>query len=386
MPTSIGLDLDAARQPIPGDNPAGANLRADSSFNSPLRNLRDKAREARTKEREARDGKSKETNPAVAGLPDWQAVRAEGWSVLCEKSKDLDVMTFLLEGLTRTDGFAGICFGFSACAAIVREFWDAMLARAKAPAEGEEGAEPLDAGDATDTLVRLLGQLNENELLTLPISYIPITSGSAGGLALWQYKQASEAAKQSPEERERLKLMTLEVFEKSVAETDAGFFQTLDEDVRGAIAAIHDLEAAFSERLGDYVSYAPSFSNILAALEDVAINVRYLAKDKLPGGGAAAGGAPGAAATSSGAAAGGNAAAGFAPGQAFTREQAFQQLSRIADFFAETEPLSLLAEQIRLVVHRGRLKPEEYFRELIESDDTLARFFKTVGIRGREES
>jgi predicted component of type VI protein secretion system len=64
-----------------------------------------------------------------------------------------------------------------------------------------------------------------------------------------------------------------------------------------------------------------------------------------------------------------------------SREQAFQELSRIADFFARTEPLSLLAEQIRQIVHRGRLPADAYYKDLIDDETTLKQFFRLVGIK-----
>jgi type VI secretion system protein ImpA len=68
-------------------------------------------------------------------------------------------------------------------------------------------------------------------------------------------------------------------------------------------------------------------------------------------------------------------------GELASREQAFQELSRIADFFARTEPLSLLAEQIRQIVHRGRLPADAYYKDLIDDENSLKQFFRLVGIK-----
>ena len=62
------------------------------------------------------------------------------------------------------------------------------------------------------------------------------------------------------------------------------------------------------------------------------------------------------------------------------REDAFQRLEMVADYFDRHDPHSLLSAQIRHVVRLGRLPREEFFAALIEDKNALKTLFKTVGI------
>jgi type VI secretion system protein ImpA len=147
-------------------------------------------------------------------------------------------------------------------------------------------------------------------------------------------------------------------------------------DLDRSIAAAARLEEVFQNQLPSELSmHAPSLGKVRERLDEIQRCLQHTGKDVIasllasPETGAE--GAAGGAVT--------------APAGQFTdREQAFRELSRIADFFARTEPLSLLAEQIRLIVYRGRLSPERYFKELIDSEDTQRQFFRLVGIKPSE--
>src|SRR5689334_2502030 len=94
-----GFDLDALLGPIPGDAPAGADLRADASPQSLYYRLRDARAEARAAERalEADD-------PLSAPPPEWRTIRDLGVEALGGYTKDLEIAAWLTEALLRGDG------------------------------------------------------------------------------------------------------------------------------------------------------------------------------------------------------------------------------------------------------------------------------------------
>jgi type VI secretion system protein ImpA len=63
-----------------------------------------------------------------------------------------------------------------------------------------------------------------------------------------------------------------------------------------------------------------------------------------------------------------------------TREQAFQAILRIADFFRRTEPHSPVAYQLERAVRWGRMPLPELLQELIAEDTPRNQTFKLVGI------
>jgi type VI secretion system protein ImpA len=315
-------------------------------------------------------------------MSEWLAVKEQGEKLLRETSKDLEVAALMVSAAVRTDGLPGLVSGLELVAELVDRYWPEMFATAQAAAQNEQPP-PDDEAIATDML-RLLDQWKE--VLPGPIARIPITEGSdAGSYALWQYEQAVAAEKLSPEEREKRKAVTVGRISQSASQTarrDGNYFPNLCAQLEEAGKQADRVEAAFQTHLSNgLVGLGPSLTRVKERLDDIKRCLAHVAKDYLvPAGQPASGTSQNAASTPSG-----NAAAAGPAGEPQNRDEAFRQLSQIADFFARTEPLSLLAEQIRQVVKRGRSSPEKYYAQLIDNEDTLRQFFRLVGIQPSSE-
>jgi type VI secretion system protein ImpA len=114
------LDFDALLAPVPGDNPAGADLRADpcpTSLHYAIKDARSAARAAERQQLAGEDG---------ASPPDWRPVLRRGTEALAQKSKDLEVVAYLTEALVRLHGFAGLRDGFRLARELVERFWDGL--------------------------------------------------------------------------------------------------------------------------------------------------------------------------------------------------------------------------------------------------------------------
>jgi len=354
------------REPIAESPPIGRRLRTEEGVDPELRNLLDKAREARTLERTAENNGE---DPSIAGISEWQVVKEQATHILANVSKDIEVAAALVEALVRTDGFLGLGSGIELLGGLVSDSWPDLVTRATNSPDD-------DADEIVSSLVRPIDQLNA--VLPVPLARLPLTDGGdAGSYALWQYDQAGQ--NMTPEERERRKAITQDQFARSVKLTAAAkprYFSDLAAVIRRSIEAAESAERALDEKVP--VGQAPSLSPVRERLDDVIRCLKNTASAYLEVPAAAAGnGAPGATAAAGG-------VGGAGTGELVTREQAFQELSRIADFFARTEPLSLLAEQIREVVRRGHLTADKYYKELIDNEDTLKQFFRLVGIRASE--
>jgi type VI secretion system protein ImpA len=70
----------------------------------------------------------------------------------------------------------------------------------------------------------------------------------------------------------------------------------------------------------------------------------------------------------------------IAGGVVTTREQAFQQLLLLADFFRRTEPHSPLSYSIERVVRWGRMPLPELLGEIVTEDDARKNLFWLAGI------
>jgi type VI secretion system protein ImpA len=355
-------------EPVAESPPVGRPLRTEEGVDSELRDLLDLARTARTQERKAEEAGE---DPSLAGIDQWNLVKEGASRILSETSKDIETTALLIEALVRTEGFSGVAEGFELLARLANDFWPAILDRART-------ATPASDEELIGSLLRPIEQLGL--VLPVPIARIAVaTGGDAGALALWQYEQTTAAEKMNDEERERRKAITRDQFLRSVKQTAASaprYFTELYSSVERAIRAIQTVGGALDEKTG---GQAPSLTKPRERLDDVLRCLKDTASEYITAPESPAGGNGDASA-----AAGENGSGRGAPGQLVTREQAFQELSRIADFFARTEPLSLLAEQIREVVRRGHLAPDKYYSELIDNEDTLKQFFRLVGIRAEQ--
>ncbi|MDZ4804676.1 MAG: type VI secretion system ImpA family N-terminal domain-containing protein, partial [Candidatus Eisenbacteria bacterium] len=59
-------------------------------------------------------------------IPDWNGVANLGVTILSSKAKDLTVAGYLVLGLFRTGGYAGLVGGLDLCRELLTNFWDTM--------------------------------------------------------------------------------------------------------------------------------------------------------------------------------------------------------------------------------------------------------------------
>jgi type VI secretion system protein ImpA len=372
MASVAELDLTSLTGPLPGDHPAGVDLREDDSHSSDFRSIRDARNEARRIERRA-DEEGEDAGPAMA---QWQTVYELGEQALTQWTKDLEITAYMIEALARLEGFGGVARGFRIARELVENFWDQLY-----PMPDEEGLAtrvlPLTWLNGTESDGVLLGPLNR----------IPLTEGSScGPFALWQYHQASEiAAVSDPDGREdriRQGAATLDLINRACNETSSQFFVQLVQDIEDCQREFKAIDTLLNEKCG--YEHAPPTSRIHEALDNCLRAVQEIAKTRLAEANASTAELDGNGAGGALALAGNHRAGGAF--QLSTREDAFRILLAVADYFERTEPQSLLPAQIRRVVRWGRLPPQELFAEVLEDDSALNQMFKLIGITRPENS
>lgn len=371
MATPSVLDFDALFAPIADDQPAGSDLREDSSPTSLYYKLKDARKGARDAERNVDPD-----NPPAGVLAEWRTIRDIAPKALASKTKDLEVVGWLIEALARTDGFAGLRDGFRLARELVERFWDSLY--------------PYDEDDVVPTRVGPLAGLNgegaEGTLLQ-PIRMIPITDSDVA-YAYWHYQQAADIARISdPDVRERRiarGAVPMDAFEKSAAETSAAFFKELVSDLGECLEEFGKLMAALDERAG---SDSPPGSAIRATLDQVMEAVRFASRGKIETG-TASEAAPTVSSAASVAAGAPAAVMVAAPavtlagaGTIASREDAFRVLLQIADFFRRAEPHSPISYTLEELVRRGRMSLPELLSELLSDANARNAFFTTAGIK-----
>jgi type VI secretion system protein ImpA len=353
------LELNNLLDPIPGSAPTGEDLRADSSPNSLYYQIKDARTAARAAERQAvLDGDE-------SARPDWRPVMRYGEKALAERSKDLEVVAYMIEALARLRGFAGLRDGFRLARELVERYWDGLY-----PMPDEEGLLTRVA-----PLTSLNGDDAEGTLLT-PIAKIPLTEGGAP-YAVYHYQQAvtlAQADEETREKRVQQGAVSLALIERAVGETPAPYFVELVDDLRQCRAEFDALNRALEERCG---AQAPPASNIRGALDACLDAVLTVARHKLPAAGAPVPEANGAPAAN-------GAAAPAPPGEARTRDEALQMLLKVAEFFRRTEPHTPVSYALEQAVRWGRMSLPELLTDLIQDEGARQALFHRVGIRPPE--
>jgi type VI secretion system protein ImpA len=344
---------------IPGGKPVGEDLRADASPTSlyyAIKGARDTARDA---ERKLVGNPDDGTAP-----PDWKKVLQPSVQAIAEKSKDLQITAYLIESLVRLHGFAGLRDGLRLARELVEKYWDGLF--------------PMPDEDGVATRVAALAGLDAGDSVTLPINRVPITESSTHGqLSITHYQQAQALNKISDPKIRQQKVTAgtkdAAAFQQAVTETAGPFYVNLVEDLTRCTEELGKLSAALGQRCG---ADAPPTSSISAALTGCLDVVKDVARDKLvvaatP---AAAPAAPGAAAK----------ADAPAEGQLRTRDDALRMLTKVADFFRQTEPHTPVSYAIEQAVRWGKMSLPDLLTELIPDEAPRKGLFRQIGVKASE--
>src|SRR5688500_14584618 len=245
MPVDTAL-LEALLAPVPGDNPAGRDLRYDPRY--------DQVKEARREDLELPPG-GLATDRKLA---DWaQAAKLAG-TLLEKESKDLQLAAWLAESLLRRDGLPGLGTGLEVMRGILDRYWESAY-----PEWDEEDPEmragPLDwVGSRLDVPVRQ-------------------SAIAPGGVTLLDYAVSrtvpSEAEAEANKDKRTAREEALaegktppEEVDRAVAAAPKAFYKTLVAEADAAIAALAGLERVADDKFG---RDAPSFMKLRGALDEM---------------------------------------------------------------------------------------------------------------------
>lgn len=372
MTTAPVIDLDALLAPVSDEAPAGIDPRADGSASSPYYQAKDARNAARAEERAAVAGEQQ--TPAA-----WATVIAAASQVVGGVGKDFEVCAWLVEALVRVEGLAGLRDGLRLIVGIAGRYWDGSF-----PELDEDGIEGkltaiagLSGAGAVGTLVQ-------------PLRLLPLTRGSLAAYSLWSYEQALDLQKTTDAERRQARIdagaVTMEQFMQSVAETPAAELARTLALAEECLAALAEMSEAFEPVAA---AEAPPVSGLRELLDQIAAAIRHFAADKLaaaaidapPAQEEAASGGQGEAAAVSAVAArtAGRGVDGYA-----SRNEALEELTRIAGYFRKTEPQSPISYTLEDVVRRARMALPELLAELVQDPEHARQILLAAGIRNLE--
>jgi type VI secretion system protein ImpA len=247
---------DNILDPIPGENPSGADLRYAPLY--------DKIKEARREDDELAQGAwQHERKIADHNL----AVRLAE-EAIATTTKDLQLAVWLTESLLKTRGFGGLQDGLGLCNGLLVNFWDTLYPE-------------LDEGDAEYRAAPLIWL---GSRVDVTVKKTPLCRD---GYNFLQYKDSrvvgyEDQAKSKEQKAARdaaLKegKIAPEIFDKSFGETPKVFYAQAEKELSACLHALSSLNELCDEKFGEA---APSFGRLKSALEDVRHVVHGLLQKK----------------------------------------------------------------------------------------------------------
>lgn len=356
------IDIESLVAPVSESSPSGTNLREDSSPASIYLRLKDARSAARLAEKRADvEGEN------LGVTSDWRTILEVAPKALTEQSKDLEVAAWLIEALTRSQGFAGLRDGFCLARRLIEQYWDTLFSL-----EDEEGVATKVAP------LTVLNGIDGAGTLLQPIRKIALTKAvGEGPFLVYQYEQA---LKLSESQKESSGAVTLEIFMTAANASGGPFYVAMVEDIHQAIEELEKLSSALEERVG---RDAPPTSAIQGVLTSILEMVQSFAKDLIARATQIATRDPTdvVAAQNGGEVVSGSGGAFRLNGGVHNREEALRVLLQVAEYFRQNEPHSPVGTTLEELVRRARMPFSDLLLELLADKSAWRSALTSAGIK-----
>ena len=251
---------DDLLNPIPGDNPGGANLRYDP--------VTDKIKEARREDLDVPQG---EWKTALKTADYNQVVKLAG-DAIANRSKDLQLAVWLVDAHVRKEGFGLLAPSFHFLRDFLEQFWDSLYPPIDEDGDMEVRAAPLEW---------LGGKLGE------PLGFLPLVSGKLSWVSYQEsrvvgYENDADTTDKQDLRQARIAegKLTAEQFDEALEATSLDALKNNREHLTDALTALESLIECCDTRFGDF---SPSFLKTRGSIEDILQTVKLLIGRK-PGG------------------------------------------------------------------------------------------------------
>jgi type VI secretion system protein ImpA len=375
MPSPEVIDFVKLLAPVSADSPSGSDIRTDPSPVSDYQKIREARKAARNAERSLESPSPDLEERKRIAPPDWALVLDLGKSILTQRAKDLEVVAYMIEALVRLRRFSGLRDGYRLARELIEKYWEGLFPAADDP----------DTETRFKLLMDLFGVGGPGALLA-PIRQVPMTpESSVGVFGLTDHAQAMSLNKVTDPKVRQQRIekgeVALETIRQAVAESPSKFFVDLVDDLGDSIAEIN----RFSKVLREKSQYDAPSSEVVNLLQEYLVIIKDLARDKLPKPATAAG----VVAEPNAAAAGTALAPAAPPGDPHRirdRSDALDRLKKIADYFREHEPQSVIPFALEQAANWSKMSLPELLSELIPEEGARKNLFKQVGIKPPSEA
>lgn len=346
------IDFEKLLAPIRDDSPTGSDLRytdGDLTFSHIAENR-------------------SEEDPALAIEGDaktanWKAVTRECEEALATRSKDLELVSFLAEGLAHTEGLSGVRDGLRLAKEMIQTYWD----RLHPGFEDGEIILPIRA--------KPLAWLGSANCFGRAVKSIPLVRGESGEKLSWSSYELSERvdAAQTHSDPSQFQELTAAggvtgaQWRTAVTNTPVDQIQENLAGVNECAAELEELVKLCNERFGDDAPLLTPLDDLFSEIRDClqkALGTGEEGETVVEGEGA-----PRAAVS----------------GPVGSRQQALQQLGQVAAFFRQTEPHSPISYLVQRAVRWGSMPLENLLKEVVKDSGALDHIWDTLGIKPEDE-
>ena len=260
------VDIDALLTPIPGDNPAGENLRYTSIY--------EEIKEARR----ADDPLDRGDWQREIKTSDWDLVIKRAVEALTKRTKDLQIASWLTEGLMETDGFNGLATGLGILTGFLRDYWEHLYP------EIEDGdldfrAAPIES--MNDKLWPSIKQISITDRRVTPgYSWFKWQESRQVGYeanSIDKYGSVDGNKKKARDELIAEGKLTAEDFDAAVALSSRTFYESLAENLSACFREFKAFDKTVDEK---FDPNPPKLAEFRGALEDCERLIMKILKEK----------------------------------------------------------------------------------------------------------
>jgi type VI secretion system protein ImpA len=299
--------------------------------------------------------------------PEWSKIVGQCCAILEAKSKDMRVVSWLIEAMAREYGFEGLSEALDVTGEMIKAFGSSLY--------------PTDS-DAPNYAIGFIDKLNQSSSLLQGLSRVTISSELP--ISFSSKLVASHLKSLPDDQREDLRatgLMTYDELEVAINRAEVESVRTFVASLDSAIKSVEHLNTVLAEASGES-SYG--FGGIKKELESMRDWFQELLRGRIIDGDDE------------------EVASELLPIEATddsapevikgndrqaislkSREDALNSLLKVASFFRRTEPHSPLSYSLEQAVRWGKMPLPDLLRELVPSDEVLNEVYRRMGIQGK---
>jgi type VI secretion system protein ImpA len=360
MPSALLPDPAPLFQPLPGDAPAGQDLRYEPIWD------------------EIEQARKEQDNSLVLGAPpkkgEWAQVVELVSEALRTRTKDLRLATYLTEALVRLEGYAGLTAGLQVVRGLIDGLWEPLHPQIAGDSQGtlERRQKAVREIASRDVGMRIPNWLREVRLVP--------TVGD-GPVLSFNYRQSLSRAPQRLEKEKDGEYSARQkewedaktAFEEGMQQTPTEYYADLWRRLKEARAEVTALDASLRQKFG---GLSPGTVDLQTALKECDNTLVGILKSRgdFPPGSKSVKAEPG---EESGGSTNGDARAAGGNGPIRNRHDAVERLKEVAKYFRTEHPDSPIPLLVDRAVRWSEMKVEELVPEFV-------KFLEVLELKGKK--